>query len=287
MPARSAIRADASGEAGRPSTTITRVIDIHAHLLAAIDDGPATDEESVELARSMAADGVTTVAATPHLRDDHPGVVPEQLAGRRADLERRLAEEGVDLSVVTGGEVDVFWGRDASDEALRLVSYGQRGTDLLVETPYGELPHHFERTLDAIRWRGYRVVLAHPERSPSFQRSRERLARLVSAGVLMQLTAASLAGARKSPSRRFALAALSEGMAHVIASDAHGFATADRAGMGHGRAMASEVDRRLAEWMVTDAPAAVIEGVPLPPRPRATAPRRGMLARARGLLGTR
>ena len=263
------------------------MIDIHVHLLAPIDDGPATDEESVELGRSMAADGVTKVAATPHLRDDHPGVVPEQLAGRRADLERRLAEEGVDLSVVTGGEVDVFWGRDAPDEALELVSYGQRGTDLLVETPYGELPHHFERTLDAIRWRGYRILLAHPERNLGFQRSPERLARLVSAGVLVQLTAASLGGARKSRSRRFAWAALSEGMAHVIASDAHGFATADRAGMAEGRAMASEFDRRLAEWMVTDAPAAVLEGLPLPPRPRATAPPRGVLARARGILGAR
>lgn len=247
------------------------MIDLHAHVLAGVDDGPATADESVELARRAVADGVATLAATPHLRGDHPGVVPEELAGRRAELQQRLAEEGVALQLATGGEVDLSWALDATDDALQLVSYDQRGSDLLVETPYGELPRDFERVLDAIRRRGYRLLLAHPERNPSFQRSPERLARLVDGGVLVQLTAAALAGSPQSRSRRFALAAVSEGVAHVIASDAHGFATADRPGLSAGVAVASELDRGRARWMVTDAPAAVLAGAPLPPPPTAGA----------------
>jgi protein-tyrosine phosphatase len=264
---------------------MTRMIDLHAHVLAGVDDGPATLEESVELARRAVADGVATLAATPHLRDDHPGVVPEELAARREELDRRLAEEEVALELVAGGEVDVSWALDATDDVLDLVSYGQRGSDLLVETPYGELPHHFERMLDAIRWRGYRVLLAHPERNPTFQRSPERLARLVEGGVLVQVTAASLVGSRKSRSRRLARAAVSEGMAHVIASDAHGFATVDRPSLSQGVAAASEFDRGRAYWMVTDAPAAVLEAAPLSRPPSGSAPRRGMFARAREVLG--
>jgi protein-tyrosine phosphatase len=254
-----------------PNITMSGMIDLHAHVLAGVDDGPATADESVELARRAAADGVATLAATPHLRDDHPGVVPEELAGRRAELQRRLAEEGVALQLVTGGELDLSWALDATDDALELVSYDQRGSDLLVETPYGELPRDFERVLDAIRRRGYRLLLAHPERNPSFQRSPERLARLVDGGVLVQLTAAALAGSPESRSRRFALAAVSEGVAHVIASDAHGFATADRPGLSEAVAVASELDRGRAQWMVTDAPAAVLAGAPLPPPPTAGA----------------
>jgi protein-tyrosine phosphatase len=250
---------------------MTGMIDLHAHVLAGVDDGPATADESVELARSAVADGVATLAATPHLRDDHPGVVPEELAGRRTELQRRLLEEGLALRLVTGGEVDFTWALDATDDALELVSYDQRGSDLLVETPYGELPHHFERMVDAMRWRGYRLLLAHPERNPTFQRSPERLARLVDGGVLVQITAGALAGSRASRSRRFALAAVSEGVAHVIASDAHGFATVDRPALSEGLAVASELDPGRAQWMVTDAPAAVLEGAPLPPPPTAGA----------------
>jgi protein-tyrosine phosphatase len=263
------------------STTMPEVLDLHAHVLPGVDDGPASADESVQLARRAAADGVTTLAATPHLRDDHPGVVPEELADRTAELGRLLDQQGVALALVPGGEVDVIWAIDATDDALRLVSYGQRGNDLLVETPYGELPPHFERMLDAVRWRGYRLLLAHPERNPSFQRSPERLADLVNRGVLVQLTAASFARPRGSRSGRLARAAVTEGMAHVIASDAHGFATLDRAGLAEGLALASELDPARAEWMVTDAPAAVLEGAALPPPPASVARRQGIFARTR------
>ena len=48
------------------------MIDLHCHLLPGIDDGPRDMDEMVELARAAAADGFETIAATPHLRSDHP-----------------------------------------------------------------------------------------------------------------------------------------------------------------------------------------------------------------------
>ena len=70
--------------------------------------------------------------------------------------------------------------------------YGGRGNDLLVETPYGELPGIFEDLLFRIRVRGFRILLAHPERNPSFHADPERLERLVDGGTLVQLTASSI-----------------------------------------------------------------------------------------------
>jgi protein-tyrosine phosphatase len=243
------------------------VIDLHAHVLAGIDDGPAGFEESVALARASQRDGVTTLALTPHLRDDFPAVVPAELQGRRDALADRLAEEGCLLELVTGGELDLAWAQRATTETLRLVSYGQGGTDLLIETPYGELPHHFEDMLDALSGQRFRLLLAHPERNPTLRGDPARLRRLVERGILVQLTAASLTAPRRSRSRQFALAALDEGMAHVIASDAHSSATVIRAPLSEGVAAAATVDPARAEWMVTDAPAAILAGDPLPPAP--------------------
>ena len=126
------------------------------------------------------------------------------------------------LEVVVGAEVDVVWTRTASDEELRLATYGQAGTDMLLETPYGPLPPGFEDwVFSRLSLEGIRVMLAHPERNLSFQQSPERLAEMVSRGVLVQVTAGSLAGKRKSESRKLARWMVEEGLAQVIASDAH------------------------------------------------------------------
>jgi protein-tyrosine phosphatase len=206
---------------------------------------------------------VRTMAATPHLRADFPAVRVHELAGRVAALRERLAAAGVGLEVVSGGEVDVLWAQQASDEDLRAASFGARGSDLLVETPYGELPPLFEELLFRIRLRGFRILLAHPERNPSFQAAPARLAELVEQGTLVQVTAASLvAGGRAG---RLAQRLIAEGRAHVIASDTHR-AGGRRASLAQGVAAVRGAPER-ARWMVTAAPAAILAGSPLPAAP--------------------
>lgn len=241
-------------------------------------------EGSVDLARAVAAEGTGVLAATPHCREDHPAVRPRELGERCAILNDRLAADSVDVTVVPAGEVDLLWAQSASDEDLRLVSYCQRGRDLLVETPYGPLAGTFEELLFRLAVRGYRLTLAHPERNPSFQQAPERLAALVHRGVLVQLTAMSLAFTRRrSRSRRLALAMLEEGFAHVIASDAHALSLRPPA-LADGVAAAARVVGARAEWMVTDAPEAILAGAPLPPAPAAS---RSPLARFAGRVGRR
>ncbi len=238
------------------------------------------------LARAAEREGIRTLALTPHLRDDHPAVVPGELSDRRDQLALRLADEFCGLELVTGGELDIVWAQRASAETLRTVSYGQSGKDLLVETPYGGLPHHFEDMLWTLRSKGFRLLLAHPERNPTMQGDPGRLGRLVDQGILVQITAGSLARPRTSRSRRFAVAALSEGKAHVIASDMHGAETVVRTGLAEGLAAAAAVDPARAEWMVTDAPSAILAGAPLPAPPAGSQPR-GIRRRVRALLSPR
>ncbi|MBE2318733.1 hypothetical protein DVA67_022340 [Solirubrobacter sp. CPCC 204708] len=210
-----------------------------------------------------------TIAATPHLRHDYPDVRVEELPGRVATLQETVRTRGVALEIVTGGEVDAVWAQHQSEEALRIASYGGGGTDLLVETPYGELPPVLEELLFRIRTRGFRVLLAHPERNPTFQRDPERLGRLVDGGVLVQLTAASLVAGKRSRACALGHALIAEGRAHVIAGDAH--AVGGRATLADALAA---TDHPRARWMVTEAPAAILAGEPLPPAPSASAPRR-------------
>jgi protein-tyrosine phosphatase len=242
------------------------MIDLHAHLLPGLDDGPSDEAGALALAAEAAAQGVRVMAATPHLREDFPDVRVEELASRVEALRTALARAGTGLEIVSGGEVDILWAQRASDEALRLASFGGRGTDLLVETPYGELPPLFEDLLFRLGARGFRILLAHPERNSSFQRDPRRLAALVDRGTLVQLTAASLAAGRRSRSARLARALVADGRAHVIASDAHRAGGA-RATLSEGLAVAAHESPGRARWMVTAAPAAILAGEPLAPPP--------------------
>jgi protein-tyrosine phosphatase len=253
------------------------MIDLHAHVLPGLDDGPGDLEGALALLQAAAADGTKVIAATPHLREDYPGVRVEALADAHAHLLARLDGE-LGLEVVLAGEVDLEWAMEATDDQLRLASYGQRGSDMLVETPYGQLPAGFEEMLFRLRTCGYRLLLAHPERSPTLQANPQRLVDLVRGGVLVQVTASSLLQNRRAASRRFARFLVREGLVHVLASDAHR-AGPDRA---PGLSAAVEAARRLAparaEWMAGAAPAAILAGKPLPPAP-IRRPGRGLLRR--------
>ncbi len=242
------------------------MIDLHSHILPGIDDGAQNIQQSMELARTAAAHGTTVLAATPHVRADHPAVRPPELADRCRALNESFAEAGIPVEVVSGGEVDLEWAEKASAEELRLVSYGQRGTDLLVETPYGPLAPDFEEHLFWLAGQGFRLLLAHPERSPTLQEEPDRLAELVRRGILLQVTARVLVPREGSGAGQLLAGhLLREGLVHVLASDAHSAGPPAPPDMSGGVKAATEIVGARAEWMVTDAPAAILAGDPLPP----------------------
>ncbi len=243
------------------------MIDLHAHVLPGIDDGPPGLSGSLDLLRRAAANRTQIIAATPHLRADYPNVAVEAIAAACRALQEHVPPAW-GLRIVPGGEVDLLWAEDASDEDLRRSSYGGRGTDLLVETPYGPLTGAFEDALLALAGRGYRMLLAHPEMNASLQRSPERLEALVERGVLLQITGASLLRASSaSPSGRLARRLVEEEIAHVIASDTHSGGAWRPSEMLAAARAARQLAPGRATWMVTSAPAAILAGKPLPPLP--------------------
>jgi len=129
----------------------------------------------------------------------------------------------------------------------------------------------FELLLEALLDRGHRLLLAHPERCRAFQRDNELLARLVSRGALAQITASSLSGGFGRTVRDVAHGLVREGLAHVVASDAH---SVDRRPPSLLDEVEHEGYTEQAAWLVGHVPRAILDGsrVPVvpavPPRPR-------------------
>ena len=181
----------------------------------------------------------------------------------------QIAAEGIDIRVTSGAEVSLVWALDASNEELRLASYGQRGTDLLVETPSIDVVG-LDSLLYELCGKGLRITLAHPERNEEFQREPDRLRWLVDQGVLLQVDAHALLGEpRRSANCALGRYLCVRGLAHALASDGHRASTwrpvtelaraADAA--------AAVVGAARATWLTATAPAAIIEGAQLPDPP--------------------
>jgi protein-tyrosine phosphatase len=245
------------------------VIDLHTHILFGIDDGSRTPGDALEMARAALADGTRVVAATPHVREDWP-TAPDVMEARVADLRHALAETRIPLQVLTGGEIDLHRLDLLSAEELQRFGLGGNPDYLLVEFPYYGWPLGLTNRVLALRERGITAVLAHPERNGEVQGNPERLRPLVDNGILCQVTAASLDGRIGRRSRACGLTLVETGLAHLVASDAH---TPDVRGIGMSRAAGAVGDEALARWLTYDVPAAIVGGLPLPPRPP-VAPRR-------------
>ena len=239
------------------------MIDLHSHILPGVDDGAISMDDSIALARDAALDGITAIVATPHVRHDYPTdpAVMEDLVVR---VRRTLVDEGIGMDLLTGGEIAIesLMGMDAG--TLARFSLGGSGRYVLVEFPYNGWPLPLRSEIDRLAALGFTAIIAHPERSPDVQAQPERMAQLVEAGALVQLTAASLDGRIGRSSRGAAKRLLDLDLAHVIASDAHMPGT--RA-VGMSAAADSLGDDGLAAWLTRDVPAAVVAGEAIPSRP--------------------
>ena len=260
---------------------MTGFVDIHAHVLPGIDDGPGDLDGTLALIRAASESGTEVIAATPHLRSDFPDVHVEELADRCDAVRRAIGRDGIPIRLVGGSEASIVWAVEASEEELTLATYEQRGTDLLVETPPGPVLG-LDRLLYELRLRGLRVTLAHPERDVDFQHDVSPLKALVDQGVLIQINAGSLLGdSRRSGIRQLAERLCTEGLAHVLASDGHRASSwRPVTTLAQGvEAVTALVGPERAEWMASVTAQAIIDGAELPPAPEIVHRRRSRLFR--------
>jgi protein-tyrosine phosphatase len=248
------------------------MIDLHSHLLPGLDDGPRTTADALEMARVAVAAGLTTVVCTPHVAPRYPNRAAD-IHAVTAGLQERLHEEGLHLRLLPGAEVSLEVVDDLDDDELRGLALGGSGW-LLLELPLRGWPLRVPQLLAELEIRGFRVVLAHPERSESVQLHPDRVHELVGRGALLQVTAGSLTGDHGPRARQAARTLLRNHAVHILASDAHS-ATVRPPALSEGLHAAARLLRADAadlRWMVEDGPAAILAGGPVRP-PRLGVPR--------------
>jgi len=243
------------------------MIDLHAHVLPDIDDGPETIEGSLALARAAVAAGTRVLVATPHVSWHYPNDAGT-IAPLVDELNARLAAEGIALDLRAGAEIAMTRLIDIPPAELVRLRLGG-GPWLLVEPPFTPALIGLDSILLDLQRQGHRVLLAHPERCQAFHRDPQMLSSLIRAGVLTSITAGSLVGRFGGEARRFALALAREGMIHNVASDFHDDV---RRPPGTAAELRQAGLEPLADWLTEQVPAAILGGEEIPPQPAVELP---------------
>lgn len=235
---------------------------------------------SLELARAQVAAGVSLVTVTPHVTWDLPANDAPRIRAGVAELQAAVTAAGLDLEIRTGAELAITRAADLGDDELRALSIGGDSPWILVESPLSPSAAGFEAVLHHLQVRGHRLLLAHPERCPAFQRDPASLERCVQAGMLTSLTAGAFVGRFGSAVQRFARSLAAQGLVHNVASDAH---DAVRRPPGMRAELEEAGFGAQARWWTEEVPAALLAGTPVPagPPPPAASTGRGGGLRAR------
>jgi protein-tyrosine phosphatase len=196
------------------------MIDLHCHILPNVDDGAKDLAESVEMAKQAVRQGIKTIIATPHHRNEKYENHGQTIFRQVEEFNRVLESENLDLKVLPGQETRIF-GEIVeglvSGEILPL----NQGKYVFVELPSGHVPRYTGQLLFDIQLKGFVPVIVHPERNQEIVENPEVLYQLVKKGALTQITASSVSGHFGKAIKKFSLQLIEANLTHFVASDAH------------------------------------------------------------------
>lgn len=195
-------------------------IDLHSHLLWALDDGCETPGETSEAARLLVALGFSEAAPSPHAFDGFPAGDPAVAAARLAEARAHLAAEGIPLALHAGAENRLDDGFLARAEGPGRRGIGASGRWALVEVPFEAGVPALPDLVFRLRRKGVLPLFAHPERCAELQRD-GRAAEVVRLGGALQLNLGALSGQYGKLARKVAERLLDEGLYAVAATDLH------------------------------------------------------------------
>ena len=195
-------------------------LDFHSHILPQIDDGSSSVEESIELLKMEAEQGITHVVATPHFYAHHDS--PEKFLARRAEAKARLDEAMEKYPglprVSLGAEVYFFRGISDSDILSELTIDNKRY--ILIEMPEAPWTDGMYSELEAIATRrGITPIMAHMDRYIRPLKTYRIPERFEELPVLVQANASFFL--RGGFTTKMALKLLKEDKIQLIGSDCH------------------------------------------------------------------
>jgi tyrosine-protein phosphatase YwqE len=193
--------------------------DMHSHLIPGIDDGAQSTEQSLQLLMAMQDLGFRKIITTPHIMSDHYRNNPAIIHSGLQTVKAAMAGENISLEIEAAAEYyldDIFLKKLNQEE---LLTFGNGY--LLMEVSFINPPENIRDIIFQIQLKGYKPVLAHPERYPFWAFRFSEYEYFKDSGVLLQINAGSIAGFYGPEAKRTSERLIDAKMVDFIGTDLH------------------------------------------------------------------
>lgn len=192
--------------------------DIHSHLIPAIDDGVISIENSLEVILQLQDAGYKKIITTPHIISDTYKNTPQIILGGLKKLKGFLSDNKIEVSIEAAAEYYLdTWLINEVSSGNQLLTFGDKF--ILFEMNYITEPYQLNDFIFSLSTKGYKPVLAHPERYQFM--TIEKAEDLRQRGVLLQLNILSLIGFYSKPVQSMANKLVDKGYVDFLGSDCH------------------------------------------------------------------
>jgi len=251
------------------------MIDLHCHILPGLDDGAKSLEESLDMARIAAGEGIVTVVATPHLFRWNLAIEDiVSVEERRRDLCDALGKNGIPIEIKAGAEVHISHNLVEELRTNRRHLVINNSSYMFLEFPSAHIFPGVKKLIFDLMSEGIIPIIAHPERNYGFVKNPSLLHDLVQMGALAQANGGSLTGLYGRRAAEAAVRFLTWNLIHFLASDGHHpNSIPPRLSEAVKRAEAA-VGKDEARHLVVDNPEAVLEDRHIPYLPPPKDPRK-------------
>ncbi|AIF53710.1 tyrosine-protein phosphatase [Pelosinus sp. UFO1] len=196
------------------------MFDLHSHIIPGIDDGAKDMEMSLAMLQIAVDNGTKGIVATPHVIEGEWLPSWDRILTDCDTLQKEVQKLGIEIPIYPGGEVAIH-----IDILEKLKGPGayciNSGRYMLVELPATHIPNFTDEFFFTLQARGITPILAHPERHPELAKKPEILGEWINRGVLAQVNGTSITGRMGERVMKMAELFITNGMVHVLGSDAH------------------------------------------------------------------
>lgn len=195
-------------------------VDIHSHLLPGIDDGAKNIDQSLALILEMRSNGIKNFITTPHVLGDVYPNSSTTIQTKLKEVKQALISKGIsDVSLKAAAEYmldEQFTELLEKDDILTL-----KDNFILVEMSYFNAPFNIYDLLFEIQLKGYKPILAHPERYNFYHHDINHYYKLKKAGCLFQLNLLSLTEHYGKGVQKTSEKLLKENLYDFVGTDTH------------------------------------------------------------------
>lgn len=199
--------------------------DIHCHVLPGIDDGSPDVSTSVELIQRMRSWGINRIIATPHVTQASFENTPETMGNALKSLKEELKKNNIEIDITHSAEyrIDELFLSHLNDGTI----VPMPNNYLLVENSFIQEPWNLDQLLFDLKVKGYKPILAHPERYMYYYLKKDRYKTIHNTGTKLQINILSIAGHYGKDEKRIAFELIEKGLVDFIGTDLHNHRHAD------------------------------------------------------------